>query len=119
MVKNRGHITLVRIFVLVTFLLTVVLELKSESKENFYVHSETLPDKSFYHSLFKETAPAQSLLYFIPVKKRNCTCLFHPECTGYTELNWKHFSYPASSVLSDYILSFKIRGFNPINGPPA
>jgi len=118
MVKNRGHITLVRIFVLVTFLLTVVLELKSETKENFYVHSETSTDKSYYHSLFKETAQTQSLLYFIPVKKRNYTCLFHPECAGYTELNWQHFSYPVLPGLSNYILTFKIRGFNPINGPP-
>jgi hypothetical protein len=119
MVKNRGHITLVRIFVLVTFLLTVVLALKSEAKGNFYVHSETLPDNYYSHSLFSETTQTPSLLYFIPVKKRNNSCLFHPECAGYAELSRQPFSYLTPSLLSNYSLTFKIRGFNPINGPPA
>ncbi|MGC9354648.1 MAG: HYR domain-containing protein, partial [Mariniphaga sp.] len=51
-------------------------------------------------------------------KKGEYSVLHHPQYTGYSKLCRQHFSYPSPALFSGFTLTGKIRGFNPINGPP-
>lgn len=118
MVKTRGNITFVRVFVLVTFFLTIVLDLRSETKEIFYVHSVTPPRNDRHRFLPKKTNFTPPLVLLTTEKKQEYSVLHQPQYTGYSKLCRQHFSYPSPALFSGFTLTGKIRGFHPINGPP-
>ncbi len=120
MVKNRGHITLVRILVLVTFLLTVVLDEQSEAKEAFYYQlarskSRIIPCNC---SSSDNTAPPCPTL-LLPGKTRPPGTSLSPQNPSPSPLLWQNYSqsetrsYPA--VYPDATIRM---GIHPINGPP-
>jgi hypothetical protein len=118
MVKTRGNITFVRVFVLATFFLTIVLDLRSETKEIFYVHSVTPPRNDRHRFLPKKTNFTPPLVLLTTKKKQEYSVLHQPQYTGYSKLCRQHFSYPSPALFSGFTMTGKIRGFHPINGPP-
>ncbi|SHJ21314.1 HYR domain-containing protein [Tangfeifania diversioriginum] len=120
MVKNRGHITLVRILILVTFLLTAVLDEKSDAREVSLYHFSGSRTRFTTSSL---TECNCALLNLNTGPTADKTCFFK---TGFPILNQNEAGFSIPNVNSTKLFlvpllasgALKKQGYHPINGPP-